>query len=123
MIKDKNNNFQTQKLITKIKPSQLTPQSRKIGLKLICQICKYIALEPYCSTKCGHLFCKECLNNLLHNLFKCPKDKEIVNRDDTRKYYMDYYLDTISCHCIYRSTGCYWTGYLSEYQSHISKGH
>ena len=109
--------------ILKIKVSQLFPNSKKLGIKLQCCICKYISVEPYCSTKCGHLFCKECLNQLKHNLFRCPKDKEIINRDNTKKYYIDYFNESMYCFCKYRSTGCHWIGNLSEYSSHFLKGH
>ena len=117
MLKDKNSK------LLKIKVNQIFPESKKLGLKLQCRICKYIAVEPYCSSKCGHLFCKECLNKLEHPIFKCPKDNERINRDETKKYYIDYYNDSLYCHCKFRSTGCNWIGNISEYGNHFIKGH
>ena len=50
MIKDKNSQ------LLRIKVDQIFPESMKLGLQLQCQICKYIAVDPYCSPTCCHLF-------------------------------------------------------------------
>ena len=43
---------------------------------LLCPVCKKIFKEPVISIKCGHTFCRTCIEELISNGQKCPVDDQ-----------------------------------------------
>ena len=41
---------------------------------LLCPVCKKIFEEPIISVKCGHTFCRQCIENLVNAGNRCPLD-------------------------------------------------
>lgn len=43
---------------------------------LICPVCKKIFREPVISIKCGHTFCRICIEEMIRNGLTCPMDEQ-----------------------------------------------
>lgn len=43
---------------------------------LMCPVCKKIFREPVISIKCGHTFCRMCIENIIKNRLTCPIDEQ-----------------------------------------------
>lgn len=41
---------------------------------LLCPVCKFVFREPIISVKCGHTFCRTCIEDLIRNGMTCPLD-------------------------------------------------
>lgn len=43
---------------------------------LLCPVCKNVFSEPIISVKCGHTFCRTCIEDLIRNAMTCPLDDQ-----------------------------------------------
>lgn len=43
---------------------------------LLCPVCKKVFIEPVISIKCGHTFCRTCIEELIKNGRNCPLDDQ-----------------------------------------------
>ena len=43
---------------------------------LLCPVCKKVFIEPVISIKCGHTFCRTCIEELIRNGRNCPLDDQ-----------------------------------------------
>ena len=43
---------------------------------LLCPVCKKVFTEPVISVKCGHTFCRTCIEELIRNGRNCPLDDQ-----------------------------------------------
>ena len=43
---------------------------------LMCPVCKKIFREPVISVKCGHTFCRMCIEDMIKNGLTCPIDEQ-----------------------------------------------
>ncbi|KAK2195369.1 bifunctional Zinc finger [Babesia duncani] len=60
-----------------------------IRRRLLCSLC-FENFRDQCITKCGHVFCNECIaNNIKSRNRKCPHCKVAFDRADVQKIYLD----------------------------------
>lgn len=52
-----------------------------------CPVCMNELVEP-CSTKCGHIFCQECIKQSIQRLKKCPTCRGILNMRNFHRVYL-----------------------------------
>lgn len=85
----------------------------------ICQICQ-LPLKQAILTRCGHRFCKECLDEYFRRKQEpeCPCDREKLDKDKdifpdkaTERRIRSY---IVKCPC----AGCQWTGELCDIEAH-----
>ena len=43
---------------------------------LLCPVCKCVFQEPIISVKCGHTFCRSCIEDLIKGGLRCPLDAQ-----------------------------------------------
>jgi E3 ubiquitin-protein ligase TRAF7 len=43
---------------------------------LLCPVCKNVFSEPIISVKCGHTFCRSCIEDLIRSGLTCPLDSQ-----------------------------------------------
>ena len=55
-----------------VKPTKFVEEPQA----LLCPVCKRIFREPVISVKCGHTFCRVCIEDLISNGQKCPMDDQ-----------------------------------------------
>lgn len=46
---------------------------------LLCPVCKGVFSEPIISVKCGHTFCRQCIEGLIRNAMTCPLDDQVCD--------------------------------------------
>ena len=46
---------------------------------LLCPVCKNVFSEPIISVKCGHTFCRKCIENLIKKGQTCPLDQQVCD--------------------------------------------
>lgn len=46
---------------------------------LLCPVCKKVFSEPIISVKCGHTFCRTCIEELIRNGMTCPLDDQVCD--------------------------------------------
>lgn len=46
---------------------------------LLCPVCKKVFSEPIISVKCGHTFCRTCIEELIRNGMTCPLDGQVCD--------------------------------------------
>lgn len=46
---------------------------------LLCPVCKKVFIEPIISVKCGHTFCKRCIEKLVSAGSRCPIDRQVCD--------------------------------------------
>lgn len=46
---------------------------------LLCPVCKRVFSEPIISVKCGHTFCRECIEELIGSARTCPLDGQVCD--------------------------------------------
>lgn len=60
-------------------------------VEMLCPICFEPFVEPH-MTRCGHTFCRECLERALAECSKCPKCETVINQSD---YFPNHSLNEI----------------------------
>ncbi|XP_078355890.1 TNF receptor-associated factor 4-like [Oculina patagonica] len=91
-----------------------------------CLICHLPLKEPVL-TRCGHRFCKECLEvyfrrqEVYHQPYNCPMERKDLDRD--RDVFPDKATErkvlSFDVRCPIK--GCHWTGELRNKEDHITK--
>ncbi|XP_068751774.1 TNF receptor-associated factor 5-like [Montipora capricornis] len=93
----------------------------EVSPEYCCPICECPMREPV-QTKCGHRFCKECLEKSLKRKRKCPIDRRSIDERNPKDIYPDVaikrnILDFI-VKCPNESNGCKWTDELRNVETH-----
>ncbi|XP_068688041.1 TNF receptor-associated factor 5-like [Montipora foliosa] len=93
----------------------------QVSPEYCCPICECPMREPV-QTKCGHRFCKECLEKSLKRKRKCPIDRRPIDEHNQTDIYPDVaikrnILDFI-VKCPNESNGCKWTDELRNVETH-----
>lgn len=96
----------------------------KVEEKYICSFC-HLLLKDAVQTCCGHLYCKECLENLYFNnqskliCMVCQKkflENEVFSDTSKRRE-----VQSLVVHCTSMGDGCTWEGKLSKLADHLSE--
>jgi hypothetical protein len=72
--------------------------------------------------KCGHVFCKSCVNTHLEFSDKCPQCGKLIekNRIQSIKFVIEI-VDKQNIYCKNRNQGCEWIGKVPELEIHLNK--
>ncbi|KAG0453657.1 hypothetical protein HPP92_024961 [Vanilla planifolia] len=74
-----------QDAMSKVKKQGLVPAH--IGPSLTCPLCLGTLKEP-CSTLCGHVFCRACIESAIQREKKCPICRKKVTMKNIHKLYL-----------------------------------
>ena len=91
----------------------------------LCKICMDILIEPHLITCCGECICKKCIDSHLLRVSavtdkkkSCPfcrkDDFKLIENSDLKKS-----INRQKVFCLYRKSGCMWSGKLQEGESHL----
>ena len=87
-----------------------------------CLVCILVQKEPYQLTCCGKIFCKSCIDQLIHRNSHCPNC--CADSVKERKYFPDTNAErkikSLRVCCRNKNNGCTWTGLLRDMEdTHI----
>ncbi|XP_078352420.1 TNF receptor-associated factor 6-like [Oculina patagonica] len=93
----------------------------KVSQEYLCPICECPMREPV-QTKCGHRFCKHCLEQSMKRKRECPIDRRALKEHSAKDIYPDVaiqrtILDFV-IKCPNENYGCKWTGELRSIETH-----
>jgi len=88
---------------------------------LVCKICHLLSRDPYLSVCCGHIFCKNCLDDFKKSAAitnACPvcHNEEFVtfpNKAAGRE------IQNLHIYCTNKEKGCEWEGKLNDINNHL----
>ncbi|ORX46936.1 hypothetical protein BCR36DRAFT_413878 [Piromyces finnis] len=97
-------------------------ENKQLIEKLCCSICKLPFQPSSVRLKCGHIFCKEHINDLMNNLNNvvvCAIDNNQTNVDEIKpETIITSTADTLKIKCPYHRQGCTWEGRRSNLLGH-----
>ena len=87
-----------------------------------CLVCTLVQKEPYQLTCCGKIFCKSCIDQLIHTNSCCPNCR--ADSVKKKKYFPDTNAErkikSLRVCCRNKNNGCTWTGLLRDMEdTHI----
>ena len=85
-----------------------------------CCICLF-KLEKAVNDKCGHVFCRKCVNVEKIYLNKCPICKKTLTLDYKTNVKINLELKLKEISCEHKNRGCQWKGVISTYNDHFIK--
>ena len=89
---------------------------------LTCPICLDFPVNPPVTTPCGHVFCRDCLDDALTYKQCCPLDRRAVTRDQVKEVDKDGFIwktwSDIEVRCGGHERGCPWIGLAKDYARH-----
>ncbi len=81
-----------------------------------CLVCTLVQKEPYQLTCCGKIFCKSCIDQLIHTNSHCPNCR--ADSVKKKKYFPDTNAErkikSLRVCCRNKNNGCTWTGLLRD---------
>ena len=84
-----------------------------------CLVCTLVQKEPYQLTCCGKIFCKSCIDQLIHTNSRCPNCRADSVKE--RKYFPDTNAErkikSLRVCCRNKNNGCTWTGLLRDMEN------
>ena len=93
--------------------------------KFLCSLCHHLPRDAV-QTKCGHLLCFECVQQLLSEPeSRCPEDNcaQPLRENGRPCHFPDLYVRgktaPIPVACVNDTNGCAWTGTVKEFQAHF----
>ncbi len=97
------------------------PECRQRLKEYICILCEGVYHNPVI-VKCGHVFCKSCVNMHLEFSEKCPQCGKLIekNRIQSIKFVIEI-VDKQNIYCKNRNQGCEWIGKVPELEIHLRK--
>jgi hypothetical protein len=99
--------------------NEFTEESQKIIQEYSCSLCEGI-LSNAVIDRCGHSFCKECIENLLNNKLKCPYSKlEIFPKEIFSNSVVNSVIEKQLVFCKNKEKECKWIGKLVDRKNHI----
>jgi Uncharacterized conserved protein, contains RING Zn-finger len=88
---------------------------------LKCPICLEICQDAVIENKCGHTFCKKCLNSLFNgqNETRCPQTRETITLDQVtpNRAVRDLILQ-LKVYCVLK---CSWKGHYCDLEKHLMR--
>ena len=95
---------------------------------LSCKICLDVLVDPHLITCCGECVCKKCIDSHLQREAAVREDKKplcpfcrkaefrLIENLDLKKT-----IGRLRVYCLYRSSGCMWSGKLQEGEAHLQE--
>jgi len=87
---------------------------------LLCSVCLGVFDTPH-RTKCGHVFCQQCIHRWLDSQSACPACRAPVDADElVPDRLAAAIIDNLPSHCQLRDKGCTWIGPHRELGAHLA---
>lgn len=81
----------------------------------VCSICHDVFENPS-SCRCGHTFCRECLDEAIYGAEKCPICRAVIRKKDIfQNLVLRSLIGDLEMRC---QNGCEWTSKVAECESH-----
>jgi len=96
-------------------------ENKQLVEKLCCPVCKLPYQPSSVRLKCGHIFCKEHVNDLVNgiNNILCPMDKKVTGMDELKpETILTSTADSLKIKCPYHYQGCTWEDCRSNLLGH-----
>lgn len=113
------NNVLTQHFVPNLTINEFLDECKIFVDSYSCPLCEGILLESVID-KCGHSFCKECMNTLLKETSKCPFTNNELKPPLSLNIIVNSVIEKQKVYCKNRGAGCGWIGKLSERKLHLS---
>ena len=91
----------------------------------LCKICMEVLMDPHLITCCGECVCKRCIDSHLlrvSSLTGRKKSCPFCRKDDFKlieNYDLKKSIINLKVFCLYRKSGCMWSGKLKEGEAHL----
>ena len=92
----------------------------------LCKICMCVLMEPHLITCCGECICKRCIDRHLLRVSSTRDDRKkscpFCRKDDfklIKNFDLQKSIYNLKVFCIYRKSGCMWSGKLKEGEAHL----
>lgn len=83
-----------------------------------CPICRHCLKDPM-QTPCGHRFCQECIDQVLHSSQPiCPLDRTELSKNVFPDAACRRQINALKVYCSNKRSGCMWSGEMSDEASH-----
>ena len=93
--------------------------SQKFIQEYSCPLCEGILFEAVID-RCGHSFCRQCVDTLSKNEYKCPFSKlEIFSKDILSNIVVNSVIEKQIVYCKNKKNECPWTGKLCDRKNHL----
>ncbi len=93
--------------------------SQKFIQEYSCPLCEGILFDAVID-RCGHSFCKECVETLSKNEYKCPfSHLEISSKDILPNIVVNSVIEKQIVYCKNKKLECTWTGKLGDRKNHL----
>jgi len=93
--------------------------SQKFIQEYSCPLCEGILFEAVID-RCGHSFCKACVETLSKNEYKCPFSKlEIYTKDILPNIVVNSVIEKQIVYCKNKKNDCPWIGKLGDRKNHL----
>lgn len=93
-------------------------ESIEIPRSLLCNICHKLVKNPTKCYKCGALFCRDCLMNVLDKYHKCPKCFKVLSENLIKAAVLSKEFENTYIKCKY--IGCKEVINLFNYEEHMN---
>ena len=83
-----------------------------------CKQCKHVAREPQIASCCIEVFCKACLQAVIHDKKPCPS----CQKNDISFFFHNKFhpkILALKVYCSLNNRGCEWTGQLQHLDAHL----
>lgn len=111
------NNVLTRKFVPELLIEDFIEECQKFVELYSCPLCEGILIEAIID-RCGHSFCKRCIDILKTETNKCPFSK-IEIKDYLTNIVVNSVIEKQTCFCKNKSLKCEWQGKLSERKDHL----
>ena len=111
------NNVLTRKFNPELLIEDFIDDCQKFVELYSCPLCEGILIEAIID-RCGHSFCKKCIETLKQETNKCPFSK-IEIKDYLTNIVVNSVIEKQICYCKNKNLKCDWQGKLSERKDHL----
>ena len=92
---------------------------KNMSSELICLICLNIVYDPIMCAKCGGIFCKSCIKQLMKTSNICPNKCILQTKSIDR--ILHNLLDKFELNCFYKKNGCNKIILYSDFVKHCKE--
>jgi hypothetical protein len=97
------------------------PESTAVPAGCKCEVCLDVFLDPKELSKCKHIFCSGCLDNIKQDgLYKCPKCSKVNKRVNPPNHSFKQFYGDLDIHCKWKDFGCKAKCNITDDESHAN---